>query len=268
MALGHNLRKARESRKLTASQVAVATHMKVQTVEAIEQEDFSGMPAAIYCKGFIKLYAEYMGMDPDPLTREYVERFVEPPPPPEPEEPEEAPGVFNMSFNKKEDIPAIAQEDEEDEKHPDLFAYGANRTEQPPEKLFEHTAPEQGEEAEPESTGDEGPTVLTKIADSISGLFNKLKEKSSQLANAIPDREPEILQPAEQPAPPAVDTSPITLPNRQILIISGAIVGVILMIFLVSVIARFVTRDGDTTELDPSEQEIILPVQPPPPYID
>ena len=76
MALGEQLRKARISKALTASQVAEATRMKVQIVEAIEREDFKAMAAPIYGKGFIKLYAEYMGLDPAPMLTEFSARFM------------------------------------------------------------------------------------------------------------------------------------------------------------------------------------------------
>jgi len=72
MALGAQLREAREARKLTASQVAVATNMKVQIVEDLEQEDFHRVAAPIYGKGFIRLYAEHVGLDPKPLIEDYM----------------------------------------------------------------------------------------------------------------------------------------------------------------------------------------------------
>jgi cytoskeletal protein RodZ len=78
MALGEALRKARQEKSLTASQVAEGTRMKVQIVEALETEDFSKIAAPIYGKGFIKLYAEYVGLDPTPLLSEYTNRFVTP----------------------------------------------------------------------------------------------------------------------------------------------------------------------------------------------
>jgi len=76
MALGETLREARLRKKLTASQIAAATRMKVQVVEAIEREDFSKVAAPIYGKGFIRLYAEQVGLDATPLIEEYVTRFV------------------------------------------------------------------------------------------------------------------------------------------------------------------------------------------------
>ena len=77
MALGQQLRAARLQRQLTTSQVAAATRMKIQMVEAIEREDFARIPAPIYGKGFIRLYAELVGLDPRPLIEEYLARWVE-----------------------------------------------------------------------------------------------------------------------------------------------------------------------------------------------
>jgi hypothetical protein len=77
MAVGAQLREARRKRKETASEVAAATRMKVQIVEAIEREDFSKIAAPIYGKGFIRLFAEHVGLDPGPLIADYTARFVE-----------------------------------------------------------------------------------------------------------------------------------------------------------------------------------------------
>jgi hypothetical protein len=50
--------------------------MKVQIVEAIEREDFSKFPATIYGKGFIRLYAQFVGLDPQPLLEEYAKSMA------------------------------------------------------------------------------------------------------------------------------------------------------------------------------------------------
>ncbi len=85
MALGAALKEARMRKKLTASEVAGGTRMKVQTVTAIEEEDFDKIAAPIYAKGFIKLYAEFVGLNPQELVAEYVDRFVEVKPTPDQE---------------------------------------------------------------------------------------------------------------------------------------------------------------------------------------
>ena len=87
MALGEKLREARMRRKLSTSEVAARTRMKVQLVEAIERDDFGSFAAPIYGKGFIRLFAESVGLDPAPLIEEYLaalENAPSAPPPPEP----------------------------------------------------------------------------------------------------------------------------------------------------------------------------------------
>ncbi|MFO7869884.1 MAG: helix-turn-helix transcriptional regulator [Kiritimatiellia bacterium] len=103
MSLGEKLRKARAKKKLTVSQVAQATRMKAQTVEMLENEDFSKIAAPIYGKGFIKLYAEHVGLDPQPLIREYMGRFVEPESPPEP-------SLENVRYSSPQRKPAPGEE--------------------------------------------------------------------------------------------------------------------------------------------------------------
>lgn len=76
MALGEKLCNARLARKESTSAVAAATRMKVQVVEAIEREDFRRIAAPIYAKGFIRLYAVHVGLDPQPLLEEYTARFA------------------------------------------------------------------------------------------------------------------------------------------------------------------------------------------------
>ena len=71
--LGQILQEAREKKGVTASQAAAATRMKIQAVQALEMDDFSRMAAPMYAKGFLKLYAEYLGLDPAPLIREYMD---------------------------------------------------------------------------------------------------------------------------------------------------------------------------------------------------
>ena len=71
--IGQAFKSAREKKNVTASQAAAAIRSKVQVIEAMERDDFSRMAAPMYAKGFIRLYAEYLGLDPTPLLREYSE---------------------------------------------------------------------------------------------------------------------------------------------------------------------------------------------------
>ncbi len=74
--IGQIFRAAREKKQVTPSQAAAATRMKVQHVEALERNDFSKMAAPTYARGFIKLYAEYLGLDPAPLLQQYADYYA------------------------------------------------------------------------------------------------------------------------------------------------------------------------------------------------
>ena len=76
MSLGTTLRQAREEKGLTVSQVAESTRMMVQIVEDLEREDFRRVAAPIYGRGFIKLYAEHLGLNSEPLIREFMDIYT------------------------------------------------------------------------------------------------------------------------------------------------------------------------------------------------
>jgi hypothetical protein len=76
MALGEILRNAREQKGLTPSAVAESTHMKVQIVEDLEREEFKRIAAPIYGRGFVKLYAEFLQVDPEPLIRDFMDLYA------------------------------------------------------------------------------------------------------------------------------------------------------------------------------------------------
>ena len=70
---GKTLRDAREAKGLTVAQLADVTHMTVNTINELESEDFTHIPAPIYGRGFVKLYCETVGLDPKPLIAEFMD---------------------------------------------------------------------------------------------------------------------------------------------------------------------------------------------------
>ena len=78
MALGAILREERERRGLSEEQVADATRMMVQMVQELEEEDFHRIAAPIYGRGFIKLYAALLELDPTPLLKEFDRLYIGP----------------------------------------------------------------------------------------------------------------------------------------------------------------------------------------------
>jgi hypothetical protein len=66
----------REKKGVTVTQVAEATRMMSQIVEDLERDDFRRIAAPIYGRGFIKLYAEYLSLEAEPLMREFMEVYT------------------------------------------------------------------------------------------------------------------------------------------------------------------------------------------------
>ncbi len=65
--IGEQLRAAREARRLTLEQIAQATHIRVRYLKAMEADDFSLMPSAAQGRGFLRLYAGFLGLDVETL---------------------------------------------------------------------------------------------------------------------------------------------------------------------------------------------------------
>ena len=76
MALGNILRETREARGLSTTDVAEHTNMMVQIVEELENEDFHRIAAPIYGRGFLKLYAELLDIEVQPLIDEFMDIYT------------------------------------------------------------------------------------------------------------------------------------------------------------------------------------------------
>jgi len=76
MALGKILRETREELGLSATDVAEQTNMMVQIVRELENEDFHRIAAPIYGRGFLKLYAELLRIDVQPLIEEFMDLYT------------------------------------------------------------------------------------------------------------------------------------------------------------------------------------------------
>ena len=82
-SIGQILKAARERRQMAVSDVIAATKMTSAFVKAIEADNFGALVAPVYARGFIKLYAECVGLDPMPLLRQFGELARAVPVPPQ-----------------------------------------------------------------------------------------------------------------------------------------------------------------------------------------
>ncbi|MFL5926128.1 MAG: helix-turn-helix domain-containing protein [Gaiellaceae bacterium] len=74
--IGNSLREARVRRGLDFNQAELATKIRGKYLRALEDEQFEMLPAQTYVKGFLRTYAEYLGLDGQLYVDEYNSRFV------------------------------------------------------------------------------------------------------------------------------------------------------------------------------------------------
>ncbi len=74
--LGEQLKTAREAKGVSETEAGSATRTLTKIIRAMEADDFSVMPAPTYAKGFIRLYAEYLDLDSEPLVEEYLANYA------------------------------------------------------------------------------------------------------------------------------------------------------------------------------------------------
>ncbi len=65
--VGQQLQNARLERKLTLQEVAHTTHIRLHYLEALEQDQRDVLPSMVQGRGFLRLYAGFLGLDAQPL---------------------------------------------------------------------------------------------------------------------------------------------------------------------------------------------------------
>ena len=70
--LGASFKKARESKGILLDQIAIETRISTRFLRAIENEEFHLLPGGIFNRGFIRTYAERIGLDADQAVADYV----------------------------------------------------------------------------------------------------------------------------------------------------------------------------------------------------
>jgi cytoskeleton protein RodZ len=69
--IGNTLAEARTRRGVDLDEVHAATGIRPRYLRAIEEEDWNALPEEFYARSFVRKYAEFLGVDPDPLVDEY-----------------------------------------------------------------------------------------------------------------------------------------------------------------------------------------------------
>jgi cytoskeletal protein RodZ len=67
-SIGAKLKQARESRRLTLQQVSEITKVRPHYLQALENDDLSAISSVAQARGFLRIYAEFLGLTPADLV--------------------------------------------------------------------------------------------------------------------------------------------------------------------------------------------------------
>src|SRR5438132_12783983 len=80
--LGEMLRTQRAKKNITLEQAAADTRIREKFLKALEDGDYQSLPGAVYTKGFLRNYAQYLDLSTEELVVLFhEERGLQPPEP-------------------------------------------------------------------------------------------------------------------------------------------------------------------------------------------
>ena len=77
-SFGDRLRQQRERQDVALETIAEQTKIKLSLLEGLERDDVSHWPTGIFRRAFIRAYALAIGLEPDVIVREFLERHPDP----------------------------------------------------------------------------------------------------------------------------------------------------------------------------------------------
>jgi cytoskeletal protein RodZ len=75
MSIGEKLRDARIARGLTIEQVSASTKISQRIVRAIEADDLRRVPGGVFIRGFLRMYAREVDLDPEDIVKRFRAQF-------------------------------------------------------------------------------------------------------------------------------------------------------------------------------------------------
>ncbi len=76
-SIGEQLKQARIEKKLTLEQAAHTTRVRIHYLQALEEDRRDLMPSDVQGRGFLRLYAGYLGLPVEPLLDQWMGRVTE-----------------------------------------------------------------------------------------------------------------------------------------------------------------------------------------------
>lgn len=81
-AVGSLLRNAREGKSLTVPEISRSTRIPVRSLEALELGTYESLPGEVFVKGFLRSYAQAVGLSPEDVVTRYTTSRAPVPPQP------------------------------------------------------------------------------------------------------------------------------------------------------------------------------------------
>ena len=78
LMVGDILRQERERQNFSLKDIEQGTSIRALYIESIEKGDYDKLPGNVYTKGFIKNYANFLKLDGDALSRQFMEEIAPP----------------------------------------------------------------------------------------------------------------------------------------------------------------------------------------------
>lgn len=222
MSVGESLRKAREAKGLSLEDIKNSTQIMTRQLQEMESDDFSSFAAPIYAKGFIRLFARAVGLDPTPLVAEFSSQPMKPSaggPAPRPaaaalaatpkaapaETP--APAAVPAESAPQSAAPASEAAAAEPTDGDDLFSLAANprKTETPPGTAAEPAAPAVAKNVEPAPAPESAapPKAAAKVVAATPLEFERRPAPQPQPEKRVAALEPGVPAPVPPPSPRA-----------------------------------------------------------------
>lgn len=150
VSFGNRLRSQRERQDVPLSVIAERTKIKMSLLEALERGDVSHWPTGIFRRSFVRTYAQAIGLDPDVVLKEFLERYPEP---------------------SEEDVTAILAAAQESRRPPTrLGAFLASLGVIPAPRVPTPKARPAGAAAPPPPAGDESASGLDPVESGVPAL--------------------------------------------------------------------------------------------------
>jgi cytoskeletal protein RodZ len=72
-SFGETLKRERELRQISLREIAEATKINLRYLDALERDDFRHLPGGVFNKGFVRAFAQFIGVDADSMVMAYLE---------------------------------------------------------------------------------------------------------------------------------------------------------------------------------------------------